>query len=351
MNGVGNPIEKLLADYPLMILDGALATELERHGCNLDDPLWSARVLLEQPEMIYKVHLAYYRAGADCSITSSYQATVDGFLKRGLSEQEALALIGKTVELARRARDDFWQEWQQQAAGMAAMAAMEEASEAAGARAGLDEGQGVDAARASRPRPLVAASVGPYGAYLADGSEYVGHYGVTDEALEQFHRPRLAALIAAGADVLAMETIPSLQEARVLARLLQEWPDAYAWMSFSLRDAQSISEGTPLAECAAELEGYPQIAAVGLNCAPAAITGEAVKTLRASTSKPIIVYPNSGEVYDAQTKTWHSGEHEACGGIVELDAQAWYEAGARIIGGCCRTSPEHIEAIARRWRG
>ncbi|MEY8739811.1 homocysteine S-methyltransferase [Bacillales bacterium AN1005] len=309
-----NPIQKILAEHPVMILDGALATELEKHGCNLDDPLWSARVLLENPDVIVQVHADYFRAGADCAITSSYQATVDGFGKKGIEEQAALEFIRKTVKLAAQARNEVW-----------------------------DEVRNI----VQRTKPIVAASVGPYGAYLADGSEYVGHYGVSDETLAAFHRPRLAALVEAGADMLAFETIPSLQEAQVLVTLLKEFPDTSAWLTFSLQDGTTISEGTPLAECARQLGNEPQIAGIGLNCAPMEVVTEAIHILAQSSDKPIIVYPNSGEVYDAETKTW-SGQG-TCGSISEASEQ-WVAAGAQIIGGCCRTTPHQISELAKKWR-
>ncbi|OIK07633.1 homocysteine S-methyltransferase [Bacillus sp. MUM 116] len=296
-----------------MILDGALATELERHGCDLDDPLWSAKVLLENSEVIYQVHADYFRAGADCAITSSYQATIDGFSERGISEKEAVDLIRRTVSLARKARDDFWK----------------------------------DEMLVSRPKPLVAGSVGPYGAYLADGSEYVGNYGVSDERLREFHRPRISALIDAGADLLAFETIPSLQEANVLISLLKEFPNAFAWLSFSLKNGAAISDGSLLKDCAKSFADNEQIVAIGINCAPASVLKEAVNVLRVNTEKPIIVYPNSGENYHPETKTW-SGR-EAC---KHLDEQVkdWYDDGARLIGGCCRTTPKQIEKIAKKLR-
>ncbi|WP_371321698.1 homocysteine S-methyltransferase [Robertmurraya korlensis] len=308
-----NPIDAIIQEHSLVILDGAMATELESQGCNLDDPLWSARVLLENPQLIYQVHLDYFRAGADCAITASYQATVEGFIKRGLQEEEALKLIKKTVVLAKRARDDFWHEEQQ-----------------------LD-----------RPKPLVAASVGPYGAFLADGSEYVGNYGVSDKILRSFHRQRMAVLIEAGADILAFETIPSLQEAKILISLLQEFPGTYAWLSFSLKDERSISDGTLLQECAELTEKCEQIAAIGFNCAPLDYVTGAISYLSNYTEKPIIVYPNSGETYDPETKTWHG--QESCN-TLESKSKEWYEAGARLIGGCCRTSPKDIEAVAGKWR-
>ncbi|WP_336764842.1 homocysteine S-methyltransferase [Paenibacillus sp. USHLN196] len=339
-----NPIEEILREHSVMILDGALATELEQHGCDLDDPLWSARVLIENPDVIVQVHTDYFRAGADCAITSSYQATVDGFSKRGIGEQAALDLIRKTVELAAQARDDVWAEVQN--------SVLENTEVTPEGNSSLMDTKKQtsfvpEKGPLVRPRPLVAASVGPYGAYLADGSEYIGHYGVTDETLAEFHRPRIAALLEAGADILALETIPSLQEARVLVDLLKEFPHAYAWLSFSLKDGTTISEGTPIETCAQLFGSEPQIAAIGLNCAPMEVVTEAVSILSRTSDKPVIVYPNSGEVYDAATKTW-SGQG-TCGSMSDASEQ-WVAAGAKIIGGCCRTTPHQIGELAKKWR-
>lgn len=313
MSNKVNPVDTILSKYPIILIDGALATELESHGCNLDDPLWSARVLLENPDLIYQVHSDYFRAGADCAITASYQASILGFSARGIQEKEALELIKQSVLIAIKARDNFWRENEQP----------------------------------NRPKPFVAASVGPYGAYLADGSEYVGNYGVTDKTLEEFHRLRIAALIEAGADLLAFETIPSLQEAKVLVSLLQDFPETYAWLSFSLKDETRISDGTKLADCAKVFEESEQIAAIGINCAPVSVVTGAIRALRANTTKPIVVYPNSGETYNPETKTWHG--QELCHSL-GLQSEEWYHAGARLIGGCCRTTPHHIEELSKRWR-
>lgn len=306
MSKNNNPVEQLLKKQPYILLDGALATELERHGSNLDDPLWSARVLLEEPEQIHRIHTDYFKIGADCAITASYQASVTGFGSRGIKEDEAVELIKQTVYLAQQARAET---------GQAAAHA------------------------------LIAGSIGPYGAYLSDGSEYVGHYGVDDAQLEAFHRPRIEALIEAGADVLAFETIPSLQEAKVLFRLLEEFPEQSAWLAFSLRDATHISEGTPLSECMEALGDHPQLAAVGANCFPASIATDFITALKQLTDVPIIVYPNSGEQYDPVSKTW-SGE-AVCTAFEDI-APEWYAAGARLIGGCCRTTPEQIERIQQK---
>ena len=305
-----NPIAAILQAHPIVILDGALATELERRGAELRDALWSAKILLEAPELIRAVHLDYFLAGADCAITASYQATVAGFAGRGLSEADALGLIQRSVQLAVEARDAFWENTAQ---------------------------------RVGRPRPFVAASVGPYGAFLADGSEYSGDYGLSETALIDFHRPRLAALVAAGADMLACETIPCLLEARALVRLLAEFPAVSAWMSFSARDEQHICHGERLAECAAFLDAYPQVAAIGVNCSAPTFIPALIRAARSATSKPILAYPNSGEVYDAATYSWHG---ETSSDAFGEQSQQWYAAGARIIGGCCRTTPAHIRALA-----
>jgi homocysteine S-methyltransferase len=305
-----NPITTILQSQPLVILDGALATELERRGADLRDPLWSAKILIEAPELIRAVHLDYFRAGADCAITASYQATVAGFAERGLSRAAALELIQRSVRLAAEARDDFWAN---------------------------------SADRAGRPRPFVAGSVGPYGAYLADGSEYRGDYRLSEAELVEFHRPRMAALVAAGADMLACETIPCLVEARALVRLLADFPGTSAWLSFSARDEQHISHGERLADCAALLDECPQVAAIGVNCTAPAFVPELIRAACAAASKPIMVYPNSGERYDAGSHSWHG--QASCDAFGE-QARQWYAAGARVIGGCCRTTPEHIRAVA-----
>jgi homocysteine S-methyltransferase len=305
-----NPITTILQTHPVVILDGALATELERRGADLRDALWSAKILLEAPELIRAVHLDYFLAGADCAITASYQATVAGFAERGLSEAEALGLIQRSVQLAAEARDVFWAD---------------------------------PAHRVGRARPFVAASVGPYGAFLADGSEYRGDYGLSEADLIDFHHPRMGALVAAGADMLACETIPCLIEARALVRLLAEFPNITAWVSFSARDEAHICHGERLADCAAFLDNYPQVAAIGVNCtAPAFIPG-LIRAARGATSKPILVYPNSGETYDAATYSWHG---ETSCDAFGAQSRQWYAAGARIIGGCCRTTPDHIRALA-----
>lgn len=308
-----DPIATLLQDQPIVVLDGALATELERRGCDLNDPLWSAKVLMESPYLIRQVHADYYAAGADCATTASYQATFEAFARRGLSADAAADLMRLSVRLAIEARDAFWAE---------------------------------PANRAGRSRPFVAASVGPYGAYLADGSEYRGDYGLSEQELMNFHRPRMAVLAASGADMLACETIPCLVEAQALVRLLDEFPNISAWISFSARDGVHTNNGELLAECVALLGRHPQVAAIGVNCTAPRFIPDLIRAAHAVTDKPILAYPNSGETYDAHSKSW-SGE-DTCEAFAH-EARAWYEAGAWVIGGCCRTTPEHIRELASQF--
>ena len=295
-----NPIEKLLEHQPCVILDGAMATELEARGCDLNDPLWSAKVLLEQPSLIREVHADYFRAGADVAITASYQATFEGFARRGLNAEAATELMRFSVRLACEARD------------------------------------------AVRPDGLVAASIGPYGAFLADGSEYRGDYGLSLEDLMDFHRPRLAVLANAGADLLACETIPCQLEAQAILRVLEEFPGVTAWFSFSAKDGLHTNHGERIAECALMLE-HPQVAAVGVNCTAPEFVASLVREVHGSSTKPVLAYPNSGEVYDATRKCWTG---DANGEDFAAQARRWFAAGARVIGGCCRTSPKHIQELA-----
>ncbi|PZL95162.1 homocysteine S-methyltransferase [Pantoea graminicola] len=303
-----NPVAQALTESPLLILDGALATELEARGCHLADALWSAKVLMENPELIYQVHYDYFVAGARCAITASYQATPQGFAARGLDEAQSLALIAQSVELARRARQDYL------------------------------------TVRPDAKTLLVAGSVGPYGAFLADGSEYRGDYALPEAEMIAFHRPRVQALLAAGADLLACETLPSFAEAQALVKLLAEFPEGRAWFSFTLRDAGHISDGTPLTEVVSWLNQQPQVVALGINCVALESVTPALQQLQKLTDKPLVVYPNSGEQYDAGSKTWHSAPS---GCTLHDKLGEWQQAGARLIGGCCRTSPNDIASIAR----
>jgi homocysteine S-methyltransferase len=305
-----NPIAPILDVQSALIIDGALATELERRGYDLNDDLWSAKILLEQPEAIKQLHYDYLKAGADCVITASYQASIEGFTKRGLNEEQAIDLIKKSVRLAIEARDEFW----------------------------ADESNHI-----GRQKPFVAASVGPYGAYLADGSEYRGNYGLTEEQLMGFHRPRMKALIEAGSELLACETIPAPIEARALVKLLGEFEGVHAWISFSCKDEAHVCEGETLEECVRQVEASPQVAAVGVNCTSPRYIPSLIREAKKATGKPILVYPNTGESYDAEKNDWKGDLVYAS---FSEEAKNWYRSGARMVGGCCRSTVEDIQAIA-----
>jgi len=309
-----NPLKPLLDRSGVLLLDGGLATELEARGFDLDDGLWSARLLIEEPEAIRRVHLDYLEAGADCIVTSSYQATIEGFKRKGLGETEAVDLLQRSVQLARAARDEFWE------------------------RA---------ASRSGRLRPLVAASVGPYGAYLADGSEYTGDYDLDEDGLVEFHRERWDTLTTAGADLLACETIPSLPEARALNRLLHRTKGARAWFSFTCRDGSHISDGTPIADVVGLLQSQERIVAVGVNCTAPRLIPALIREVRGASHKPIVIYPNSGERYDATSNRWERSEGAIDFGEACLE---WRRLGAQLIGGCCRTRPADIRRMSKRLR-
>ena len=304
-------LEPFLRDGGALVLDGGLATELERAGFDLDHPLWSARLLSERPEAIAAVHGAYLEAGADCITTASYQATIHGFRRQGATEAEARRLLARSVELALEARDTFW------------------------ASASGQPGPG-------RTRPLVAASIGPYGAFLADGSEYTGAYDIGLDGLAHFHRERMRLLHEAGPDLLACETIPSAVEARALAVLLAEIPDARAWVSFSCRDGSRLCDGTPFVDAVRAVAALPQVVAVGLNCTAPRFALDLLRAAAEATGKPLVAYPNSGETYDAAARAWRGTSDPLDWG---RQARAWRAAGARLVGGCCRTGPHHVRAV------
>jgi len=295
----------------VVVLDGGLATELEARGHDLGDALWSARLLLDNPAAIREVHRDYLDAGADCIVSASYQATIEGFRSQGLDPAEAEDLLRRSVLLACEARDEFWSR----------------------------------ADRSNRLRPLVAASIGPYGAYLADGSEYRGTYDVDEKGLVEFHRHRWEILSDSPADLLACETLPSTVEARALSGLLEATPGKQAWFSFSCRDGAHVSDGSRIADAARMLDCCAQVVAIGVNCTAPWYIPELIGELRAATGKPIVVYPNSGETYDAAGKRWLPGEQALDLGRA---CQEWRSLGARLIGGCCRTGPAQIRLIRDR---
>ena len=330
-----SPFDPFLAAQGFVALDGGLASELEHSGWDLNDPLWSAKVLLDDPGAVGAVHRTFLEAGADCIVTATYQATFQGFADRGIGDAEAEAALLRAVELAVGARDEFWERVQPVT---------------------------------RRLRPLVAAGVGPYGAYLADGSEYRGDYGIGTDALEAFHRRRWRALADSSAELIACETIPSLPETRALARLADQFGKP-TWISFSCPDGVRLADGAPLADAVAVADSAPGVFAVGVNCcAPEWVPG-LVAALAASTRKAVVAYPNAGGAWDAKAKHWNAptgpgsgltARSDAPGGPCHGDGCAsgwasacleWLASGAHAVGGCCRVGPAAIRRMREAMEG
>ncbi|MGA9060291.1 MAG: homocysteine S-methyltransferase [Terracidiphilus sp.] len=304
------------------VIDGGLASELEYRGANIDGPLWSAQVLEDEPDIVAAVHHAFIDAGAQCIATCSYQVSRMGYAEVGMPAELADAALLRSVELARSVAAEF-------------------------------PGRKV----------LVAGSLGPYGAALHNGGEYHGNYDCCYADLVRFHRERIEVFAGAtgpqapdllhvsgqrspvgGPDLLAFETFPSLEEVRAVCEALAPWPALRAWFSFSCRDDKHVSHGERVADCAALVATFPQTVAIGVNCVPPKWIPSLIGELRAASDKPVIVYPNSGEGWDSARRCWTGVSDPAdFGGM----AAEWFKAGAQMVGGCCRTRPAHIAAVAR----
>nr|WP_245997708.1 homocysteine S-methyltransferase [Streptomyces armeniacus] len=293
----GPSLARALADGPVL-LDGGLSNQLEAQGCDLSDVLWSARLLADDPDQITAAHRAYVRAGARVLITSSYQASFEGFARKGLDRGQAAALFRRSVRLARAAARD-----------------------------------------AARP-VWVAASVGPYGAVLADGSEYRGRYGLGVGELERFHRPRVEALVAAGPDVLALETVPDCVEAEALLRAVRGC-GVPVWLSYTVAGGRTRA-GQPLDEAFGLAADHEEVIAVGVNCCAAEEVDHAVETAAARTGLPVVAYPNSGETWDAARHAWRG-----TASFAPHRVHGWLARGARLVGGCCRVGPERIGELGQ----
>lgn len=296
---------EFLTNNPV-VLDGAMSIPLEKLGADTNNDLWTAKALIDNEELVYEVHKMYFEAGADLIITDTYQANVQAFEKVGYSEKEARNLIKKAVKIAQKARDDYEN------------------------RTGKHN--------------YIAGTIGPYGAYLANGSEYRGDYELSVEEYQQFHLPRIEELVNAEVDILAIETQPKLDEVLAILELLKEkYPQQKVYVSYTLSDDDTISDGTPLPRAIHALEDYSQVIAVGINCVKLELVEPALKNMKEITDKHLIVYPNSSAVYDPKSKTWSQPKTSA---TFEELIPNWYEAGARIIGGCCTTGPKEIKAVA-----
>jgi homocysteine S-methyltransferase len=289
------------------VVDGGFASELEYLGANIDGPLWSAHVLEDAPEKIIAVHRAYIEAGAQCILTSSYQVSRMGYAEYGLTAARADAAVLRSTELAREACAEF-----------------------------------------PERRVVVAASLGPYGAALHNGSEYHGNYGCTHTAMVDFHRERIRVLAedapsSIRPDLLAFETLPSLDEALAIGEALEPWPELAVWFCFTCKDNAHVVHGESLRECAIEVARFPQTVAIGVNCTPPARIPALIGELRLVTEKAVVVYPNSGEEWNAEGRCWTGKGDPISFGI---RASEWFAAGAQIVGGCCRTRPTHIQQVA-----
>jgi homocysteine S-methyltransferase len=294
-----NPFESIQEAHGTVVLDGGLATELERRGADLRDPLWSAKVLVEDPDAIRRVHEAYFEAGADVAISASYQATFEGLARRGIERAASAGLMRRSVELAREAAGE---------------------------------------------NRVVAASVGPYGAMLGNGAEYTGDYDKDEDELVEFHVPRIEALAEAEPDVFAVETIPSFVEAGALVRALERVPEIPAWVSFSCRDGGHICDGTPIEKAVEVVATAPSVVAVGVNCTSPLHVERLIESISDTTDKPVVCYPNRGSFWDPMRKAWTDPPRQDA--RPALRPLAWREAGASLIGGCCGTTPDDIGAIA-----
>ncbi len=292
------------------VIDGGLATELEYQGARIDGPLWSAHVLEGRPDILLAVHRAYIEAGAECIATCSYQVSRMGYAEVGLPAERADSALLRSVELARAAAAEF-----------------------------------------PDRRVLVAGSLGPYGAALHNGGEYHGNYDCSYTDLVMFHRERIEVFARAAGqqkpDLLAFETFPSQKEARAAGEAMAQWPELQAWFSFSCRDEQHVSHGERVADCAALVASFPQTVAVGVNCVPPKWIPSLIEELRKGSGRPILVYPNSDEGWDAARRCW-TGVTDP----VEFGARAaeWFRGGAQMVGGCCRTRPAHIREVAKAAR-
>jgi homocysteine S-methyltransferase len=284
-----------LLDPPFTVVDGGLSTALEELGHHLDGALWTAQAVIDRPELIVAAHRRFVEAGADVVITSSYQASVDGFVRAGLDAAAARAALASTTELARRS----------------------------GAR-------------------FVAASVGPFGAYLADGSEYRGTYAASWDEVRAYHRGKLEVLADTGADVIGVETIPTLTEAEIVLDELARLGSPPAWLTFTCADAARTCGGEPLADVIAAVERAPSLVAVGVNCTDPRYVTPLLVAARAAIDLPFVVYPNHGRAWDAEAKCW-IGDGDA--DLAER-AQEWVALGARLIGGCCGVGADGVRAIA-----
>lgn len=288
-----------------VVLDGGLSTQLTAQGADISGSLWTGRALLERPEQVRDAHAAFVAAGADVVITASYQLSRSGFERAGLTAADADRALTVGTRIAREA-----------------------------------------VASVPGAPTLVAASVGPFGATLHDGSEYRGRYGVSREELVRFHRERLAVLVATEPDLLAVETIPDVDEAMALADALADIPGVPAWLSFSAVDGGHTCAGQPIEDAVAVAASIASVVAVGINCTDPRFVAELVARMRAAGDLPVVVYPNAGGAWDAATERWTGAYAEPDVAFPDAVVGTWRSAGAVAVGGCCGTDARTVAALA-----
>ena len=285
-------------DTPTILLDGGLAIELHNAGARVDSDLWTAKVIIKRPEYVIAAHQAYLEAGAQIISTASYQATPRGLIASGLSPSEAEDVIRQSIELAEEAR-----------------------------------------AR-TNSSALIAASIGPYGAYLAGGQEYTGEYDIDREDLLSFHLERIDIIEASAADLFAIETIPNKAEIGVLVDILRAKPDCAAWISLSCKNENQLADGSLLGPIVEQLNAVDNVIAIGINCCAPALAEKIARWMRSATSKPLVVYPNRGQIYDATTKEWQGDGETLTNALASV-----MNSGSSLIGGCCEVDAEAISEL------
>lgn len=288
-------------NHHLITLDGAMGTELEKYDVKTNDSLWSANALINHLDKIKQVHQSYFKAGADITITDTYQANIKAFEDRGYSHVQALKFIQNGINIAKEARDE------------------------------------------NNPKGLVAGCVGPYGTYLADGSEYTGNYQLSNEAYYNFHYEKIKTIIETGADLISIDTIPNFKEVKFLGKLMdQNFSNTPYWISLSIKNPAYLADGTPINQVVQWINEQTNAVGIGINCTPIPNITPILKNIHHLTNLPLIVYPNPGDKYNPITKTWTTSNHNYS---FEKLVPEWIKLGAKVIGGCCRTTPNDIKII------
>lgn len=295
-------------DTKILVSDGGMGTEIEKLNIIKNPELWSSDALINHPNAIYKIHQAYLKSGANILTTATYQANPIFLKAQHAILSNGHTLIGRAVDIVKKVKTDFVN------------------------------------ANPFEQQPLIAGSVGPYGAYLNDGSEYTGNYDLTIDTLKKFHYPHLKLLAENDVDFFAFETIPNFTEATALNDLLREsFPNSMAWLSLSINDNLDLCDDTPLAKVLNYIADNPQIFAIGVNCTNIENINPIIQILKTHTSKAIVVYPNNGDIYNKEEGKWIPRADSPS--FTEV-VPTWIKSGATIIGGCCRTTPKDIQDIS-----